>query len=620
MTGEDGPRSAGADLRAAIAAVVLAPMVCIWVFRTEILHNSTDLASSALTFAGVGVLLAMVAWRAVFRRPGARAIILVYAAVACTAGIATMGMVQFLVTTLLAPFYFATPENRWSEFWASIPSWAAPRSPEAVRGFFLGGSSLYQADIWRQWLEPAALWGVFLAALLGAQYCIALLMYERWAKEERLAFPIVQLPLALTSPPADRRPFAAGILLAVAVQGLNAVHYLAPSAPKLNVLPTEVGALLPPPWNGMGQLWITYYPCIIGLSALIPANILFSCVLFFWIGKAEGVYGRAFGLTASGGGTGFPYATEQAQGALLALSLTVVWSARRSLLQSLRDARRRPLWLVLAACSLTLCCFGVAIGLRPISAVVFFLVFLLFMTAIGWLRAAIGPAWPPGADVSWWIRGLGGAMPPGEGIGLAYLRWFSFGDFRAHALPNYVDALRLAERSGVSRRTLTATLAGATALAIVASLWAALDVYYNHGAATALTHNWRTYQGRIAFDILRSHTDGLAVQPGASQLGAAGFGFALVIALQMIGARLTGWPLHPAGFALAQSGALEWLWCPMLIAGIAKVALLRGGLRTYRRSVPFFIGLALGDYGVGIVLAVLSSALNVSLYKTFPIE
>ncbi len=605
---------------AGIAAIVIAPLVCIWVFRTEILRNSTDLASSALTFAGVGVLLAMTALRAVIRRPDTRAIILVYAVVACTAGIATMGMVQFLITTLLAPFYFATPENRWEEFWAHVPQWAAPRSPKLVEGFFLGGSSLYDPAIWKAWLGPAAAWSVFLAALLGAQYCIALLMYERWAKEEKLAFPIVQLPLALTSERHSRGPLLAGAAAAIAVQTLNAAHYMAPSVPQLNVLPREFGSLLPPPWNGVGQLWVTYYPCIIGLSALIPTNILFSCVIFFVLGKAEGVYGRAFGLTAAGGATGFPYATEQAQGALVALSLAVVWSARRSLARSLRNPADRALWVALAVCFAVLWGFGAALGLRPITSAALFLLFLLFMTAIGWLRAAIGPAWPPGIDVSWWLRGFGAGVPLGEGVGLAYLRWFSFGDFRAHALPNYVDAMRLTESSGISRRTLTIAMAAASVLAIVASLWAALDVYYTSGAATALTHNWRTYQGRVAFEILRSSQDGLTVQPGAGQFGAAGFGFGLVLALQWLGRRITGWPLHPAGFALAQSGALEWLWFPMLMAGVAKVLLLRGGLKTYRRSVPFFIGLVLGDYAVGIVLAVLSSALGVSLYKTFPIE
>ena len=115
--------------------------------------------------------------RSVTGRPGTRAIILIYSAVACTAGIATMGMVQFLITTLLAPFYFATPENRWEEFWAHVPQWAAPRSPKLVEGFFLGGSSLYDPAIWKAWLGPAAAWSVFLAALLGAQYGIALRMY-----------------------------------------------------------------------------------------------------------------------------------------------------------------------------------------------------------------------------------------------------------------------------------------------------------------------------------------------------------------------------------------------------------------------------------------------------------
>ena len=34
------------------------------------------------------------------------------------------------------------------------------------------------------------------------------------------------------------------------------------------MLPVEIGATLPPPWNGVGTLWYSFYPCIIGLAFL----------------------------------------------------------------------------------------------------------------------------------------------------------------------------------------------------------------------------------------------------------------------------------------------------------------------------------------------------------------
>ncbi len=618
------PRISGNDSLgfAGWAGIVLSPLVCVWVFRSEILHNSADLASIAPSFAAIGVLLGLLAIRLFHRRLGKRGILLIYSAVAATVGISTMGMVQFLITTLGAPFWFATPENRWSQFLGSVPDWAVPKSPEVIRGFFLGNSSLYEPSVWQAWLVPAAAWGVFLVMLLVAQYCLAHILYPRWANEERLSFPIAQVPLTvMDSDCSGVRFLLAGAALAVAIQGMNALHQVVPNVPQLKVLPTDIGIYIPPPWNGIGILWITFYPCIIGLSMLVPTNILLSAVLFFWLTKAENLAGHMWGLRAGGGAIGFPYGGEQAQGAVLALAMIVLWSARRTLVSSARSVSDRPFWFALAVSSLTLVGYGVALGLRPWVAGLFFGLFLLFMLSIGWLRAAIGLVWNPGTDVGWWVRAFTGPTAlMGEGVGLTYLRWFSFGDFRAHALPAYADTMRISDAVRISRSQLLKVLAIGSVLSIVASLWVALDVYYQHGAATVMTDQWRTYQGRIGFAELRSRLDGVVPPTDLPRMLAAAWGFLFLVGLYVANLRVSWWPLHPAGFVVAQTGALDWFWCPMLIAGLVKLILLKsGGLRLYRRALPFFIGLMVGDYLISIVLTILGWALRTPMYKPFPI-
>ena len=605
------------------AGIVLAPLVCIWVFRSEILYNSADLASSALSFAAIGVLLCLVGLRLFVRSLDRRRVILIYAVVAGTVGISTMGMVQFLITTLAAPFWFATPENRWSEFWSAIPGWAAPRSPEIVKGFFLGRSSLYEPAVWHAWLVPVIAWSVFIAGLLVAQYCLAHLMYPRWANEERLTFPIVQVPLAVIDARGSSLRFLIlGAAAAIAVQGLNAIHQVAPAVPQIHVLPNDIGAMIPPPWNGIGVLWTTFYPCIIGLSILVPTGILFSGVFFYFLGKAENLAGHLYGIHSSNpGGIAFPYPAEQAQGAVLALCLIVIWSARRSLLRSIRNPADRPIWIALGLSTVLMLGYGIALGLSPGIAILFFGLFFVFMIGIGWLRAAVGLIWNLGNDVGWWAHAfMGGSTPMGQGVGLAYLRWFSFGDFRAHALPTYVDTMRLGDAVQIERRRLITALAVGSFLSILASLWVALDVYYRHGAATAMTDQWRTYQGKMAFTLLRSHLDGTVPGLDAPRVLAAVGGSLFTAALHVANLRIPGWPFHLAGFVMAQTGALEWFWCPMLIAAVTKTLLLRiGGLTLYRRSIPFFIGLVLGDFAIALVLTILGSILHTPMYKPFPI-
>ncbi len=604
-------------------AIILTPLVCIWVFRSEILFHSSDLASNALALAAVYVLLTLLALRSFLRGLNRNRILLIYTAVVGTVGISTMGMVQFLITSLVAPFWYSTRENRWEELTGLIPLWAAPRAPHVVRGFFEGHSSLYDQGIWQAWLIPATIWGIFIAVLLITQYCIAHLMYPRWANQERLTFPIAQFPLTLTER-STSTPWALilGASSAIAIQGVNALHVAVPAIPQLNVLPVEVGSKLPPPWNGCGVLWITFYPCIIGLSALIPTNILFSGVFFFVLTKVENVAAHHFALGASTGlGTSFPYPIEQAQGASLTLALIVLWTARGILRRSFHDRTNRIVWVVLALSSFVLVSFGSALGLRPLVSLLFFTIFLLFMIGAGWVRAAVGLVWNPGNDVSWWSRAFGGnAAPLGEGVGTAYLRWFSYGDFRAHALPTYVDTMRLSQSVGISRRNLVTVLALGSILSIVASLWVALDVYYRYGAATALTDPWRNYQGRQAFVVLQSQINGLSPRPALPQMEAAVFGSSVVLFLQSATTRLLWWPLHPAGFVVAQAGCLEWLWLPMAIAGVAKTIILRvGGLKFYRRALPFFIGLVLGDYAISAFLTILGRLLHAPMYKPFPI-
>lgn len=609
---------------AAWIGVALAPLVCVAVFRSEILYGSADLASSSLPVAAVVALFVLLALRSLLRWRwlAKRELILIYAAVASTVGISTMGMVQFLITTLVAPFWFANATNQWQEFWPHIPAWAAPRSPEVVKGFFLGHSSLYDPLIWRAWLVPAAAWAGFIVALLVAQFCLAHLLYARWAFQERLTFPMIQLPLLLAEANEDRRGRRYTLLLGVGVvllvQGMNALNYMIPSVPSLRVLPVEIGTTLPPPWNGVGTLWYSFYPSVIGLAALVPTEILFSSVFFFALTKAENLLTEQWGLRgASMGGAGFPYQGEQAQGAVIGMALMILWMARSHLRQTFHSASGRAAWIALAASVSVLYAFGIALNLRPATAVVFFGVFFLSMLTVGWLRAAVGPMWNPGNALGLLTPN---PMPPAEGVGLAYLRWFSFGDFRAHALPTYAEMMRLTDLVQIERRRLVTVLIAASLLGIIASLWVALDVYYRYGAASAMTHPWRTYQGRLAFDILEAQVGALTPRPDVRAIGAAGWGFALVALLQLARTHWFWWPWHPAGFLVAQTGALEWMWCPIALAGIAKASLLRfGGLRLYARAVPFFVGLIVGDYAIAGVMAALGWLLDAPVYKPFPI-
>ena len=70
-------------------------------------------------------------------------------------------------------------------------------------------------------------------------------------------------------------------------------------------------------------------------------------------------------------------------------------------------------------------------------------------------------------------------------------------------------------------------------------------------------------------------------------------------------------PLHPLGYAMASNQEMSDLWLPILICLLLKWIILKyGGIRSYRRAVPFFLGLLLGDQRMGIIWGLLSVLLN----------
>jgi len=67
--------------------------------------------------------------------------------------------------------------------------------------------------------------------------------------------------------------------------------------------------------------------------------------------------------------------------------------------------------------------------------------------------------------------------------------------------------------------------------------------------------------------------------------------------LKLLRSRFLWWPLHPAGYALAISYAMEYFWFAFLVTWLVKGLIVRYfGMKGQRRGILFFLGLILGDY------------------------
>ena len=98
-----------------------------------------------------------------------------------------------------------------------------------------------------------------------------------------------------------------------------------------------------------------------------------------------------------------------------------------------------------------------------------------------------------------------------------------------------------------------------------------------------------------------------------------GGGLVLTVLLMFLRTQFLWWSLHPLGYVTADSWGMLNLWSCIFVAWVIKAVLLRyGGLASYRRAVPFFLGVALGDYIVGSIWGILGILTDTPLYHFFP--
>ena len=185
-------------------------------------------------------------------------------------------------------------------------------------------------------------------------------------------------------------------------------------------------------------------------------------------------------------------------------------------------------------------------------------------------------------------------------------------------MPPQLEALKIAERRNINPRHIAAAILLATLIGSVSVFWVLLDNYYQHGAETGYYGPWALGFGRIIYRQLENWLN----YPQETDLPALAFiggGLGFTALLMFLRTRFLWWPLHPLGYAMANSWGMFNLWACLFVAwGLKAVILRHGGLKAYRQAIPFFLGLALGDYIFGSLWSIISIVANTTLYQFFP--
>jgi len=571
-------------------------------------------------------------------------LIVVYGMLIVSVGLAMQGGIPYVLPATTYPLYMATPENGWEHsIWPHIPGWLRLREPQANDWFWEGlpeGSRLP----WGQWLTPMLAWCSFTIALMAGMFCLGALLSRDWIERQRLAFPLVDVPLAVTGEEArpslrssllTNRVFWLAFALPASLCLLGWLHRISPSVPAPALYDLRIGRYFSGmglPWNALSDMSLSILFPVIGITCLLPGEVSLSLWFFYVLFRVQLLAWGAFGIAEEGAQSAVAinpraFVSFEEAGGFVALTGVMLYQSRGAIRSALLGLVGRggpgpdpygPLagrWAVVgfaaangfmvwwaARAGMSWWAFGGLIG-----------IFYAVLVGASRLVAAGGVMY---VDTGFFPREVMMRLAGAQAVGVPSLVMYSYlslifmYDPMNLAMPQMMNSFKLLQAGRVSGRRWPWAAGVSIAAMLGVGIASLLYVLYRHGAGTL--GSWPFYDyPQWAFGELDSSLR-TPEMPDNWLRVAMGLGGAFMLLLVWLHANFVWWPLSPVGFLIASSYETNRsLWANVFIAW-ALTALVRryGGLTLYRRFRPAFLGLVLGQYLMDAALAVLSTALG----------
>ncbi|MBC8227932.1 hypothetical protein H8E77_00080 [bacterium] len=637
--------SSGLTIKTLIIAIFLIPVNCYWVVSSESVYASGSPACIALFSNVVFTVFILVILNLTLKKFSANfgftqaELLTVYVMLCMATAISGHGFVQILPPLMGHAFQFATPENEWRElFFTYLPSWLTVSDKNVLKGYYEGDSNVYLLSNIKAWSIPLLWWSALIFAFIFVMFGINIIVRKQWIEKDKLAYPIIQLPLAITRQESSLGIFRnkllwIGFTIAAGIDILNGLNYIYPTIPRIPVKMRDISYLFSEkPFSAIGWLPISFYPAFIGFAFFIPLDLSFSAWFFYLFYKIQRVIGSVIGLNTL---PGFPDNDSQSSGAYLALFVIALWGTKahlRNIFFSLRNSkadsnlssydRNEPTryWtaifsLILGILFITFFCLKAGMTLWLI--LVFFVIYYAIATAITRMRAELGS---PIHDLHFVgpdqiITDFAGTRRIGKSdLSMFSLFWFFNRSHYSDIMPQQLEGFKIAERAKIDNKKLLYSMIIAVLVGIPSTFWAVLHLMYKFGA-TARVMGYHVGPGWESFNRLQRWL----TNPTLTDFSVVGFmfwGFLFTLFLMVMRIHFIWWPFHPTGYAIAGSWAMGTIWTPILISWVTKWTIIKyGGLKTHRQAIPFFLGLILGEFMMGSIWSIIGIALNVPTYK-----
>lgn len=564
-------------------------------------------------------------------------LLMVYAMLSMATAIGGIDLMQLLPPIMGHAFWHATPENEWQElFWQHIPRWLTVSDKAVLRDYYEVDSTLYTALHVKSWLFPALWWSGFLFVTVFVMLCINVILRKQWTENEKLTYPIIQLPLEMTKEGGGKKFFSnktlwIGFAVAGGIDLVNGLHYIYPAIPIIPVSRTgiswsdtfEIGHFFTEkPFSAMGWTPLCFYPFAVGLAFLMPLDLSFSCWFFYFFRKAQLILGSLLGFQSL---PGFPYLKPQASGAYVGLCVIALFQSRRYIMSVLKkalvgntgmDDSNEPMryrWAVLGIIGgmTFLVLFSFKAGMSVWVAFAYFAIYFIISIAMTRMRAELGP---PAHELEYGgpnellTNFIGRRRLGARNLTVFSIYLFFNRCYRSHPMPHQLEAFKLAEQTKMNSRRLSLAILLASAVGIPALFWAILSVGYR---VDGVPGSWASSG---AFGRLQ----GWVYNPKESDYPAMTFtliGFFLTLLLSALRMRFIWWKLHPVGYPLSTSWTMNMLWFSVILSwGVKTIILKHGGIRVYRKAAPFFLGLILGEFVVGGLWNIIGQVFHITTY------
>ena len=476
---------------------------------------------------------------------------------------------------------------------------------------------------WRAWVVPLLCWTPFFLAVYWMVICFAAVLAHRWEAEEKLLYPLVQVPLEVSqSEPHQtssvlRSPMTwIAFAIPVVQYAVQALHGYWPWIPYLE-LERPSKTVFTGAWSAFNGMLYFFRFDMIGISYLLSAEVSFSLWFFYILRRIEQMIRIMVGVNREH----YQFFEMQCVGGYAALALALLWSARQHLLRAWRialgmlrpapdaadaDEPYRVAVLGFLAALAIVIAWCVHFGLQVTWAVLQYALFPLLGMVVARVICEAGMfIYAAPFRLNDAIFKIAGTERIGT-MNLTLMTMTSWCQIRSSATQNMAAvAQALCLGTHIGARRLHVMLAAMLAVTVAVLTCHVVIPYIIYTWGIPKLASWPSAAGlNTTVGLMRFIKTPVAAKTGdwvGMSLGAAS-----TLALVVMRRRFVWWPLHPLGLITWIGWPIDRYWISILLGWVFKVMVLRlGGFKGFSYLRPIAFGLILGMNTVFTIVLIL---------------